>query len=77
MVYPCASMKYLHHIIMPRTSAMLASSAYVKIPTFNLCFVEILTITPFHIDIMAPVYTVSSQWTPYDAFTYSNWGLIY
>ena len=57
-------MKYLHHIIIPRTSAMLTSSDSVEIATLILCFIEIFTIAPFTIAIMAPVGPFESQCTP-------------
>ena len=55
IVYPWASIKYLHHMIIPNTSAMLTNSALVELPTFSLCFLDTLTIAPFPIDIIAPV----------------------
>ena len=57
-------MKYLHHIIIPRTSAMLTSSDSVDLATFILCYHKIFTIYPFPIDIMAPVCPFESQCTP-------------
>ena len=57
-------MKYLHHIIIPRTSDMLTSSDYVEVATCIFCFLEIFTIAPFPIDIMAPVCPFESHCTP-------------
>ena len=48
-------MKYLHHIMTPRTSAMLTSSDSEELLTFNLCFLDTFTIAPLPIDIIAPV----------------------
>ena len=41
--------------IMPRTSAILTSSDYVELPTFNLCFLDMFTMVPLPMDMMAPV----------------------
>ena len=57
-------MKYLHHTIIPRTSEMLTSSDYVELPTFNLCFLEMFTIVPLHMDMVAPLCPLLSQCTP-------------
>ena len=63
-------MKYLHHIIAPRTSAILTSSDSVELPTFSLCLREIFTIAPLPMDIIAPVCPFESQWTPYEPSTH-------
>ena len=49
---------------------MLTSYDLVELPTFILCFLEILTIAPFPIDIIAPVCHLESQCTPYDPSTH-------
>ena len=72
IVYPCASMKYLHHNITPRTSAILTSSDSVELATFILCFLEILTMDPFPIDIIAPVCPFESQCTPNEPSTHQT-----
>ena len=63
-------MKYLHHIIIPRTSAILTSSASVELPVFSLCFLAMFTSAPLPIDIIAPVWPLQSQCTPYEASTH-------
>ena len=63
-------MKYFYHIIIPRTSAMLTISDSVELATFISCFIEIFTIAPFPIDIMAPVCPFESQFTPTDLCTH-------
>ena len=65
-MYPWASIKYLHHMIMPNTSAMLTSSDSVELHTFILCFLMMLTMAPFPIYIIAPVCPLEYQCTPND-----------
>ena len=63
-------MKYLHHIIIPRASAILTSSASVELLVFSLCFLAVFTSAPLTIDIIAPVWPLQSQCTPYEASTH-------
>ena len=63
-------MKYLHHTITPRTSAILTNSDSVELPTFNLCLRDTLTIAPLPIDNIAPVCPFESQCTPYEPSTH-------
>ena len=61
IVYPCTSMKYLHHKIILRTLVVLATSDSVELATFILCFLAMFTIAPFPIDIIA-LDLVDSGW---------------
>merc|ERR1712194_764572 len=70
IVYPCASMKYLQHKIIPRTSAILTSSDSVELATFILCFLAMFTMASFPIDIIAPVCPFESRYTPKDPSTH-------
>ena len=54
-------MKYLHHIIMPITSAILTISDSVELPTFNFYFLEIFTISFLPMDTIAPVWPLKYQ----------------
>ena len=63
-------MKYLHHIIIPRTSSILTSSASVELPVFSLCFLTMFMSAPLPIDIVPPVCPLKSQCTPYEASTH-------
>merc|ERR1712194_687509 len=69
IVYPCASMKYWYHKIIPRTSVILTSSDSVELATFILCFLAMLTMAPIPIDIIALVCPFESQCTPKDPST--------
>ena len=63
-------MKYLHHIITPKTSAILTNSDSVELPMFNLCLRDTLTIALLLMDIMAPVCPLESENTPYEPSTH-------
>ena len=63
-------MKYLHHIIISRTSAILTSSALVELPVFSLCFLETFTMAHFPIDIIGLVWLLLSQCTPHNTSTH-------
>ena len=67
---PCAFRKYLHHVIIPRTSAIITSSTSVELPVFILCFLTMFTSAPFPIDIITPVWTLYYQFTLYEASTH-------
>ena len=57
-------MKYLLHIMIPRTSAMLTSSDSVEIPTLSLYFLDILMSAPGPLSSL-PQYDLSSPSGPH------------
>ena len=57
-------MKYLLHIMIPRTSAMLTSSDSVELPTLSLCFLGILMSAPGPLSSL-PQYDLSSPSGPH------------
>ena len=65
-------MKYLTHMIKPSASAIPTNSASVDLAVFSFCFLDKLRISPFPMDITAPVRLLKSQWVPYKASTYQR-----
>ena len=65
-------MKYLTHIIKPSASAIPTNSAFVELALFSFWFLEKFIITPFPMDITAPVWLLQSQWFLYEASTHQR-----
>ena len=75
IVYPCASIKYLHHIFVSSTPAILTNSDSDKLPTFSLCSREKITMNSLSHWHNCPSVTFWFQCTPHEPSTY-QWKIV-